>query len=79
MVDGVKKILYNIHDLLSPRALAFWAMDDGSLSPYRDKVVFILILYLTPPSPWSQVGAWGRRGFVATRTYYLTKGFTRQI
>ena len=32
MVDGVKKIPYNIHDLLSPRALAFWAMVDGSLS-----------------------------------------------
>ena len=32
MIDGVKKIPYNIHDLLSPRALAFWAMVDGSLS-----------------------------------------------
>lgn len=28
-VDGVKRIPLNIEDLLSPQALAYWAMDDG--------------------------------------------------
>lgn len=32
VVDGRKVIPENITDWLSPRALAFWSMDDGSLS-----------------------------------------------
>ena len=29
--DGLKVVPYNIYELLTPRSLAYWIMDDGSL------------------------------------------------
>lgn len=47
-VDGVKIVPSNISELLTPRALAYWIMDDGGKGSYGETILHTRSFTLLP-------------------------------